>query len=87
MANPPGPKRRRGFDDEPQSALRNLLSDEEVEEQVDVEDVLPRDRRTFADILRTTPPTPLGAFEKIGLGAFAVVVALLFLVSLWKLTQ
>lgn len=86
MANRPGPKGRRGFEDEPQSALRDLLSEEEVEEPEDLERVLPRERRSFADLLRTTPPAALGPFEKFGLIAVAVVVALLFAVSLWALS-
>lgn len=86
MAEPPGSKRRRGYDGEPPSMLRDLM-DEEGGPVVRDEPIFEVERKAFADLLRTTPAAPLGPFEKTGLIATAVVVVILFGVSLWRMTQ
>jgi hypothetical protein len=84
MANPPGPKRR-GFEDEPESALRGLIREDE-EETSQSESGSRVERRPFPDLLRTTPAAPLGLLEKYVLGVAAIIVAILFAMSLWKMT-
>lgn len=44
-------------------------------------------RRSFAEIVRETPPAPLPAWLKAALGAAAVVVAALLVAGVMRLTQ